>query len=89
MKYRYKSTGITTDQGPFVEVYAYNMKGLHKTGKMITGTNDWRQETIAFMPPEDCHAVVIRLRRLPSNRFDCNIEGTVYLDNFKLNILNE
>lgn len=89
MKYRYKSTGITTDQGPFVEVYAYNMKGLHKTGKMITGTNDWRQETVAFMPPEDCHAVVIRLRRLPSKRFDCNIEGTVYLDNFKLNILNE
>ncbi len=89
MKYRWKSTGITTDQGPFVEVYGYDMKGLHKKGQMIIGTNEWRQETVAFIPPENCHAVVIRLRRLPSKRFDCNIEGTVYLDNFSINTLNE
>ncbi|MEA3359393.1 MAG: hypothetical protein U9R17_08325 [Thermodesulfobacteriota bacterium] len=89
MKYRWKSTGITTDQRPFVEIYGYDIKGLYKKGQMITGTNDWRQGTVEFMSPENCHAVVIRLRRLTSKRFDCNIEGTIYLDNFSLNILNE
>ena len=51
---------------------------------MITGTNDWQTEVIEFTPPEGCEAVVVRLRRLPSKRFDSMISGTVWLDDFKL-----
>lgn len=87
ISYTWKSDGITTDQGPFVEIYGYGIKGLYKKGPMITGTHDWSQVSIEFLPPEDCQAVVVRLRRLPSKRFDCNIKGMLFLDNFMLNIL--
>ena len=45
-------------------------------------------ETLEFTPPEECHAVVVRLRRLPSRRFDSKIAGTLWLDDFKLEKLN-
>ena len=84
LSYRWKSKWITTDQGPFVEVYGYDQKGLHQKGPMIKGTNLWQTETLEFKPPEECHAVVVRLRRLKSRRFDSKIAGTLWLDDFKL-----
>ena len=87
ISYLWKSDEITTDQGPFVEIYGYDTKGLYEKSPMITGTHDWRQDSIEFLPPENCHAVVVRLRRLPSKRFDCNIKGMLFLDNFIVNIV--
>lgn len=84
LTYRWKSDEITTDQGPFIEIYGYDQKGLHQKGPMITGARPWTKETIEFTAPEGCHAVVIRLRRVPSHRFDCKIDGTVWLDDFNL-----
>jgi hypothetical protein len=84
LSYRWKSKWITTDQGPFVEVYGYDQKGLHHKGPMIKGTNLWQTETLEFTPPAECHAVVVRLRRLKSQRFDSKIAGTLWLDDFKL-----
>ena len=55
---------------------------------MIKGTNDWAAEAIEFTTPEECHAVVVLVRRLPSRRLDCNIAGQVWLDNFQLELLN-
>lgn len=89
LTFRWKSSKITTDQGPFVEVYGYDREGFYSKGQMITGTNDWRQEIVEFISPENCHAVVVRLRRKPSKRFDCNIAGMIWLDNFKLNLLTK
>ncbi len=51
---------------------------------MLKGTNLWHTETLEFAPPEECNAVVIRLRRLKSRRFDSKIAGTLWLDDFKL-----
>jgi hypothetical protein len=84
LSYRWKSKWITTDQGPFVEIYGYDQKGLHHKGPMIKGTNLWHTETLEFTPPEKCNAVVIRLRRLKSRRFDSKIAGTLWLDDFKI-----
>ena len=84
LSYRWKSKWITTDQGPFVEIYGYDQKGLHHKGPMITGTNLWHTETLEFTPPAECNAVVIRLRRLKSRRFDSKIAGTLWLDDFKI-----
>ena len=84
LSYRWKSKWISTDQGPFVEIYGYDQKGLHHKGPMIKGTNLWHTETLEFTPPEDCNAVVVRLRRLKSRRFDSKIAGTLWLDDFKL-----
>jgi hypothetical protein len=84
LTYWWRSEKVTTDQGPFVDIYGYDSRGLYKKGPMITGTNDWCAEAVEFTPPENCQAVVVRLRRLPSGRFDSNIAGTLWLDNFRL-----
>ena len=84
LTYAWKSQGITTDQGPFVEIYGYDKEGLYKTGPMITGSQEWREVSIEFDMPEGCRAAVMRLRRIPSNRFDSKIRGTVWLDDFRL-----
>jgi len=86
LSYRWKSKWITTDQGPFVEIYGYDQGGLRlrQQGPMIKGTNLWHTETLEFTPPEECDSVVVRLRRLKSRRFDSKIAGTLWLDDFKL-----
>ena len=88
LSYGWKSKWITTDQGPFVEIYGYDQKGLHHKGPMITGTHLWHTETLEFAPPAECRAVVIRLRRLKSRRFDSKIAGTLWLDDFKIEKIN-
>ena len=35
LTYAWKSQGITTDSGPFIEVYGYDKKGLYQAGPMI------------------------------------------------------
>jgi hypothetical protein len=84
LTYAWKSQGITTDQGPFIEVYGYDKEGLYKAGPMITGSHKWREVSIEFDMPEGCRAAVMRLRRLPSSRFDSKIRGTLWLDDFRL-----
>jgi hypothetical protein len=44
LSYRWKSKWISTDQGPFVEIYGYDQKGLHEKGPMIKGTNLWHSK---------------------------------------------
>ena len=84
LTYAWKSSGITTDEGPFVEILGYDKQGLYRAGPMINGSNGWHEETIAFEVPADNHAAVVGLRRRTSMRFDSKIRGTVWLDNFRL-----
>jgi tetratricopeptide (TPR) repeat protein len=88
LSYNWKSKWITTDQGPFVEIYGYDQKGLYRKGPMIMGTNLWQTASLEFTPPGKCHAVVVRLCRLKSHRFDSKIAGTLWLDDFKLEKLS-
>ncbi len=84
LTYRWRSRNITTDQGPFVDIYGYDCKGFYIKGAMMLGTHDWQEQNVEFTVPEDCHAVVVRLRRQPSHRFDNKIEGILWLDDFEL-----
>ena len=88
LSYAWKSQGITTDQGPFIEIVGYDQKGLAQSGSMITGTHKWREDAIEFRPPAGCRAVLVRVRRRPSHRFDSKIKGSFWLDNFHLEILD-
>jgi hypothetical protein len=88
LSYTWKSEGISTDQGPFVEIIGYDQKGLSQSGPMMTGTHKWRKESIEFRPPAGCRAAVVRVRRRPSHRFDSKIKGYLWLDNFRLEILS-
>lgn len=84
LEYWWKSRGITTDQGPFVEVYGYDCKGFHLKGPMIRGTGGWELQGMEFSPPDKCRAIVVRLRRQRSYRFDNKISGCLWLDGFRL-----
>ena len=84
LTYSWRSKNITTDQGPFVDIYGYDCKGFYFKGSMMLGTHDWQEQDMEFTVPEVCHAVVVRLLRRPSHRFDNKIAGTLWLDDFKL-----
>ena len=84
LTYSWRSNDIGTDQGPFIDIYGYDCKGFYFKSPMMSGTNDWKEQDIEFTVPENCRAIVIRLRRLKSHRFDNKLAGTLWLDNFRL-----
>jgi len=84
LTYGWRSQNITTDQGPFVDIYGYDCKGVYFKGPMMLGTHPWQEQDMEFTVPQGCHAVVVRLCRQPSRRFDNKIAGILWLDDFKL-----
>jgi hypothetical protein len=88
LNYAWKSDGISTDQGPFVEIVGYDQNGLLQSGPMIIGTHAWRKESIEFRTPAGCRAALVRVRRRPSHRFDSKIKGSLWLDDFRVEILS-
>jgi hypothetical protein len=84
LTYKWRSRDLTTDQGPFVDIYGYDCDGLYAKGPMMLGTHGWQKQDIEFTAPEGCHAVVVHLHRSPSKRFDSKIAGRLWLDDFKL-----
>jgi hypothetical protein len=84
LTYGWQSKNITTDQGQFVDIYGYDCKGVYFKGPMMLGTHPWQEQDMEFTVPEECHAVVVCLRRRPSHRFDNKIAGILWLDDFKL-----
>ncbi len=86
LTFKWRSRDLTTDQGPFVDIYGYGCDGLYAKGPMMLGTHVWQKQGIEFTAPKACYAVVVRLHRQPSKRFDCKIAGRLWLDDFKLEI---
>jgi hypothetical protein len=84
LTFKWRSRDLTTDQGPFVDIYGYGCDGLYAKGPMMLGTHAWQKQDIEFAAPKGCHAVVVRLDRQPSKRFDSKIAGRLWLDDFKL-----
>ncbi len=82
LRWWWRAKGLTTDQGPFVEVSGYDAPGLNLRSPMLLGTSDWQAAHLDITPPAGCRAVVVSLRRLPSRRFDCKIAGTLWVDDF-------
>ncbi len=87
LAFEWRSQGLSTDQRPFMEVFGYDCKGLYAKSGMVPKDTDWQTVEIAFTVPAGCEAAQVRLRRLPSKRFDSKIEGRLWLDNFHLNKL--
>jgi hypothetical protein len=70
-----------------MEVYGYDCPDLRAAGPMLTGDRDWHRAALEFTPPAGCQAVVVRLRRIQSRRFDNKVAGTLWLDDFNLEAL--
>ena len=81
-----KTEGITTDSGPRLEVYdAYNPTVLDKLTDDLTGTTDaWTTLLLDFVTGPKTQMLVVRLKRLPSQKIDSLIAGRVWLDDVRL-----
>jgi hypothetical protein len=84
LSFQWQSRGLTTDQRPLVEIRALEGAGGPWRSEMAPPDTPWREETIAFDIPPDCHAVRVTLRRQRSLRFDNQIKGVLRLDDFRL-----
>jgi hypothetical protein len=70
-----KTEAISTNEGVFVEADG-------QPSEKQVGTTYWQQFTIPFTASNDM--VAIRLRRVPSKKFDNQIKGKVWLDAFSI-----
>lgn len=70
-----KTEAISTNEGMFVEVDG------HPSEKEV-GTTYWQQFTVPFTASSDL--VTVRLRRVPSRKFDNQLKGKVWLDSFEV-----
>ncbi len=87
LSYAYSSRDITTKSGVFVELRCENGQPL-ATGDMILGSNEWTKHSINFSAGDRCSGMSLAIRRNPIRKLDSNISGTVWFDDFKLDVIN-
>lgn len=91
MEYRlrgqWKSKALTTDQRPFVEVYGYKCKAPQGKTEMVEEDQPWSSFNLLFRVPEECQAMVVRIRRNPSNHIDNQLGGDLWLTNFEISAM--
>lgn len=74
-----KSEGVSTDQGPFFEILDLkNPSGAWKTASLL-GDHDWTEQHVSFTTGSATSLLLLRLRRLPSTKFDNLIRGKLWL----------
>jgi tetratricopeptide (TPR) repeat protein len=77
---------ITTDSGPRMEVVdPYNPAALNQMTENLTGSSEsWTPVLLDFKTSPQTELVMVRLRRLPSQKLDNLIAGRVWLDDVRL-----
>jgi tetratricopeptide (TPR) repeat protein len=81
-----KTEAITTDSGPRLEIAdPYNPAALDLLTENMTGSSEsWISVSLDFKTGPQTELVVVRLRRLPSQKLDNLISGRVWLDDVRL-----
>jgi tetratricopeptide (TPR) repeat protein len=91
MEYRlrgqWKSKALTTDQRPFVEVYGYKCKAPQGKTEMVGDDQPWSSFDLLFRVPEECKAMVVRIRRNPSHHIDNQLGGDLWLTDFEISAM--
>ncbi len=84
LSYSVRSQDVSTDQGLFVEVVPGGGGRPLFVGPMVLGSADWQTQTGTFHVPAETSTLLVRLRRNKSRQIDSRIQGTVWLDGFRL-----
>jgi Tetratricopeptide repeat len=81
-----KTQGITTDSGPRLEVRdAYDPTAMDKLSDELTGTTGgWTPMRLSFKTGPKTELVAVGLARIPSQKFDNQIAGKVWVDDVQL-----
>jgi hypothetical protein len=60
------------------------MGKLFLSSENIVGTAGWSSQQFEFKTKADSHLLVVRVARPPSNKFDNQIAGVVWIDRISL-----
>jgi tetratricopeptide (TPR) repeat protein len=80
-----RSEGITTDSGPRIAVYdPYDRTVLAMETESVMGTTSWQERRLEFLTGPKTKLLVVQVTRPPSRKFDNQIAGSLWLDDFSL-----
>ena len=83
-----RSEEIATDQGPRIAVYdAFDRAALSLDSENLTGTAAWQEQRLEFRTGPKTQLLVVQIVRPPSRKFDNQIAGTVWFDDFSLTVI--
>ncbi len=89
LRFTRKSRDLTTDRGVFVEISGYKCEGLSISSQPVLGASPWTEEEMEFITPAGCEAVLLRVCRKESLKFDNKISGDYWLDAVELRVRSE
>jgi O-antigen ligase len=76
---------ITTDKGSGFHIYDREASGrIDVRTEQLTGTHDWTKIEQVISVPKESRLIEIEVARQPSQRFDNQIAGTVWIDDVTL-----
>lgn len=79
-----KTEKLTTDQRPYLEVVGYQCTIPPAKTEMVAKSQPWTPFTLTINVPEDCDAVQVQVRRVPSNHLDNLLAGDLWLRDLEL-----
>lgn len=79
-----KTTGITTSNGPYLEVTDFLDGRRYATSESYIGDHPWSEVRVPFQTPAQTRAIVIKIRRDASQKLDNLIGGTAWIDQVSL-----
>jgi hypothetical protein len=79
-----RTDGITTNNGIFLRLNTPLNDAMGATTPQVTGTIPWTRFNIEWKAARDVHIVQVCLVRLPSQKSDNRISGSVWLDDVAL-----
>jgi thioredoxin-like negative regulator of GroEL len=80
-----KRDRLVTPAGPCLAVLdARSSRLIAATSPVPPGSGDWEALSCEFIAPEDSHAVLVEIRRIPEFSYDDPTRGTIWFDDFAL-----
>ena len=79
-----KTENLTTDQRPYLEVVGYQCTTPPAKTEIMAKSQPWSPFTLTFNVSEDCEAVLVRVRRDPSNHLDNLLAGDLWFRDLEI-----
>jgi tetratricopeptide (TPR) repeat protein len=80
-----RSQALTTDAGVGVQISdAYDPTKILGSTEPLMGTTPWSEQSFSFETPPETRLLIVRIVRLPSQKFDNKIAGAFWLSRVSL-----
>jgi tetratricopeptide (TPR) repeat protein len=80
-----RSQALTTEAGVGVQIsHAYDPTKILGSTEPLMGTTPWSEQSFSFESPPETRLLIVRIVRLPSQKFDNKIAGAFWLSRVSL-----